>query len=29
MIIDRKGLEERAGDSYGVPEANYRALVEG
>lgn len=27
-IIDRKGLEERAGDSYGVPEANYRMLVE-
>jgi hypothetical protein len=28
-IIDRKGLEERVGDSYGVPEANYKALVEG
>lgn len=28
-IIDRKGLEERAGDSYGVPEDNYRSLVEG
>ena len=28
-IIDRAGLEDRAGDSYGVPEANYRMLVEG
>ena len=27
-IIDRAGLEERAGDSYGVPEANYGTLVE-
>jgi len=27
-IKDRKGLEKRAGDSYGVPEANYRELVE-
>ena len=29
MNIDRKGLEDRAGDSYGVAEANYRMLVEG
>ena len=28
-IIDRKGLEERAGDSYGVPEDYYRINVEG
>jgi len=27
-ILDRRGLEERAGDSYGTPEANYRDLVE-
>lgn len=26
-ILDRRGLEERAGDSYGIPEANYRELV--
>ena len=26
-ILDRKGLEKRAGDSYGIPEANYRDLV--
>jgi len=26
-ILDRKGLEKRAGDSYGIPEANYRILV--
>lgn len=26
-ILDRRGLEERAGDSYGIPEANYRDLV--
>ena len=26
-ILDRKGLEKRAGDSYGIPEANYRELV--
>lgn len=28
-IIDRAGLEGRAGDSYGVPEENYRMLLEG
>lgn len=28
-ILDRKGLKERAGDTYGVPEAHYRDLVEG
>ncbi len=28
-IVNRKGLEERAMDNYGIPEANYRALVEG
>jgi len=27
-IKDRSGLEDRAGDSYGIPEANYRELVE-
>lgn len=27
-VNDRRGLEERAGDSYGVPETNYRELVE-
>ena len=27
-IENRKGLEQRAGDSYGIPEANYRDLVE-
>ena len=27
-ILDRMGLEKRAGDSYGIPEANYRELVE-
>ncbi len=27
-IIDRKGLEARAGDTYGVPEENYQRLVE-
>ena len=27
-ITDRMGLEQRAGDSYGIPEANYRDLVE-
>lgn len=27
-VNDRRGLEERAGDSYGVPEANYRELVD-
>ena len=26
-ILDRRGLEKRAGDSYGIPEANYRDLV--
>ena len=26
-ILDRKGLEKRAGDSYGIPETNYRELV--
>lgn len=26
-ILDRLGLEERVGDSYGIPEANYRELV--
>jgi DNA-binding transcriptional regulator YhcF (GntR family) len=28
-IIDRKGLEKRASDSYGVPEDYYRINVEG
>jgi len=28
-ILDRTGLEKRAGDSYGIPEANYRDLVGG
>lgn len=27
-IIDRKGLERRVGDSYGIPEENYRDLIE-
>lgn len=27
-ITDRKGLERRAGDSYGIPEENYRDLIE-
>ena len=27
-IVDRKGLEQRAGDSYGIPEENYRNLIE-
>jgi hypothetical protein len=27
-IKDRRGLEDHAGDSYGIPEANYRELVE-
>lgn len=26
-ILDRAALEERAGDSYGIPESNYRDLV--
>ena len=26
-VLDRKGLEESAGDSYGVPEAEYRRLL--
>ena len=26
-ILDRTALEKRAGDNYGVPEANYRDLV--
>lgn len=26
-ILDRTGLEKRAGDTYGAPEANYRELV--
>ena len=27
-MLDRKALEERVGDLYGVPEANYRDLIE-
>ncbi len=27
-VKDRRKLEDRAGDSYGIPEANYRELVE-
>ena len=27
-MLNRKALEDRVGDSYGVPEANYRDLVE-
>jgi hypothetical protein len=27
IIIDRKGLEQLAGASYGVPEAEYKRLV--
>ncbi|WP_309602841.1 Crp/Fnr family transcriptional regulator [Sphingomonas sp.] len=26
-ILDRRALEKRAGDNYGVPEANYRDLI--
>ncbi len=25
-VLDRKGLEQTAGDAYGVPEAEYRRL---
>ena len=27
MVVDRKGLEEIAGGTYGVPEAEYRRLI--
>ena len=26
-ILDRDGIEKRVGESYGIPEANYRDLV--
>jgi hypothetical protein len=26
-VLDRDGLEQSAGDSYGVPEAEYRRLI--
>jgi hypothetical protein len=27
VVLDRKGLERRAGESYGVPEAELRRLL--
>jgi hypothetical protein len=27
VVLDRAGLEAAAGDSYGVPEAEYRRLI--
>jgi hypothetical protein len=27
VILDRKGIERRAGESYGVPEAEFRRLI--
>ena len=27
VVRDRKGIERRAGESYGVPEAEYRRLL--
>jgi hypothetical protein len=27
FVLDRKGIERKAGDSYGVPEAEFRRLI--